>query len=269
MSHNRPSREIILRELAHRARHELPDVRKEASPVLQAAEFHSNLHPRSFTEVHFDHRDPRHIERLELVSVAMSPSMTQMPLLVEYTRHLALSFASGAALDHVGDSLQQQPVASMCRDALTPAPPPRGLMTEKGMIALFVAFYGLDNPVMCQNCCDTLANYVDGNTAHFLRPFATCRSLAGVANGRCCNCIGAHETYGCEWRHLGGYRPSTARDGPRDLPLSGWDWPDAARQGDEYTLPTLHGGSCPFICQIMWPRLELHENGRFRRFLMD
>ncbi|KAF5012943.1 hypothetical protein FDECE_1031 [Fusarium decemcellulare] len=248
MSHNRPSREITLRKLAHRARHELPDVRKEASPVLQAAEFHSNLHPRSFTEVHFDHLDPRHIERLELVSVAMSPSMTQMPLLVEYTRHLALSFASGAALDHVGDSLYvkmyfpdpdkqgefwsavtgNSSQLRRCVEMLSPRLPLQELVTEKGMIALFVAFYGLDNPVMCQNCCDTLANYVDGNTAHFLRPFATCRSLAGVSDGRCCNCIGAHETHGCEWSHLGGYRPSTARDGPRDLPLSGWDWPDAA-----------------------------------------
>ncbi|KAH6974118.1 hypothetical protein BKA56DRAFT_619066 [Ilyonectria sp. MPI-CAGE-AT-0026] len=86
--------------------------------------------------------------------------------------------------------------------------------------ALFVMFYGLRNPRMCECCARKYATTTTESGEHVLGPFADCVSYSKALGGSCANCIWeGHQD--CTWKFLNRYLPAMKLDELSELPMPG------------------------------------------------
>lgn len=84
--------------------------------------------------------------------------------------------------------------------------------------ALFVMFYGLSNPRMCECCANKYATTTTESGEHVLGPFADCVSYSKALGGSCANCIWeGHQD--CTWKFLDRYLSAMRLDELSALPL--------------------------------------------------
>ncbi|KAJ3532634.1 hypothetical protein NM208_g8355 [Fusarium decemcellulare] len=268
-----PARGEVLDGLSELERSDLPDIRDIATPSLHEAEFETQISPAIHSDICFTVGDALHERRLMLYRRSLRLSFVEGlaldrkadPLYVELTfRNEGLATLAQARLieTHFWENISIG--NGKMRDALQLLPSlqanpvylgadfacPGGwfffrvLLKDYGPLALFVAFYGVQNPVVCLPCSKTFHKTVTTDGDHVLVPFCGCFSLPGIMAGRCANCIRTGSQ--CEWERLPGYRPNSEREGTRDLALAGREWPTAVRKETSFTARVLNPETCPF-----------------------
>ncbi|KAF7556865.1 hypothetical protein G7Z17_g1101 [Cylindrodendrum hubeiense] len=117
-------------------------------------------------------------------------------------------------------------------------------------LALYVMFYGLSNPRMCECCARKYRTTITASKEHVLSPFPNCVSHTDIAGATCANCIWeGHED--CTWKFLSGYVQAMRLRGLPDQPTA----ENSQQQVGNATVPiipdALNIESCPRVtCKL-------------------